>query len=251
MQKPGETSARNSLTASACLMRHAPGARSHARRRCRGCSRTAPGRSCPGADAPKCSIEIESPWSPTHLLQPSSTPGSTESRARTSGGSTSSRYSAGCSSKSSQHGIETTRTAVPSAAILRPASSVSPTSAPVAIRIRSGEADDSHSVYAPRSRPEAGRELAAVERRHLLARERQRDRPVGPLERDLPRVRRSRSRRPGARTRGSGSHAARRRSRPADASGRPRRGRPSRASTPRRPAAPSAPTGARPGACSR
>ncbi len=51
------------------------------------CSSTVP----PGADAPKRSIEIESPSSPTHLLQPSATPASTESRAFTSGGSTSSR----------------------------------------------------------------------------------------------------------------------------------------------------------------
>src|SRR5713226_3612922 len=59
----------------------------------------------PGADAPKCSIEIESPSSPTHCLHPSATPASTESRAFTSGGSTSSRYSRGWDSKSSQHGI--------------------------------------------------------------------------------------------------------------------------------------------------
>src|SRR5207244_9066970 len=45
----------------------------------------------PGAEAPKCSSEIESPWSPTHRFQPSPTPGSTDSRAFTSGGSTSSR----------------------------------------------------------------------------------------------------------------------------------------------------------------
>ena len=82
--------------------------------------------------------------------------GSTDSRAFTSGGSTSSRYSADCASNSSQPGIDTTRTAIPSSVSLRPASSVRPTSAPVAIRIRSGEELDSHSVYAPRSSSEAG-----------------------------------------------------------------------------------------------
>src|SRR5579884_691584 len=45
----------------------------------------------PGAEAPKRSRATESPWSPTHCFQPSATPGSTERRARTSGGSTSSR----------------------------------------------------------------------------------------------------------------------------------------------------------------
>src|SRR5581483_617486 len=44
----------------------------------------------PGAEAPNRSSEIESPRSPTHCFQPSATPGSTERRARTSGGSTSS-----------------------------------------------------------------------------------------------------------------------------------------------------------------
>src|SRR5207249_4045372 len=50
----------------------------------------------PGAEAPKCSIETEPPWSPTHLLHPSATPGSTDKRAFTSGGSTWSRYADGC-----------------------------------------------------------------------------------------------------------------------------------------------------------
>ena len=36
-------------------------------------------------------IETDAPWSPTQRDQPSATPGSTESRALTSGGSTSSR----------------------------------------------------------------------------------------------------------------------------------------------------------------
>src|SRR5438034_651608 len=45
----------------------------------------------PGAEAPKRSSESASPWSPIQRSQPRRTPGSTESRARTSGGSTSSR----------------------------------------------------------------------------------------------------------------------------------------------------------------
>ncbi len=79
------------------LLRRAAGARGAPARgsRCsRGCSRTSRGRSCPGAEAPKCSIETLAP-SATHLCQPSETPASTASRASTSGGSTESRYSDG------------------------------------------------------------------------------------------------------------------------------------------------------------
>src|SRR6266850_152302 len=43
-----------------------------------------------------------------------------------------------------------------SSAILRAASRASTTSVPVAIRIRSGDDDDSHRVYAPRSTSDAG-----------------------------------------------------------------------------------------------
>src|SRR5205823_1292200 len=45
----------------------------------------------PGADAPKCSIEMESPSSPTHCFHPSLTPASIETRALTSAGRISSR----------------------------------------------------------------------------------------------------------------------------------------------------------------
>ncbi len=54
--------------------------------------------------------------------------------------------------------------------------------------ITSGWASESRcqSVYAPRSVPSAGADLRTIERRHLLTRERQRDRAAGPLEGDPP-----------------------------------------------------------------
>ena len=91
---PRWSNATATFTASAQDTRVAQ-ASARARRRCRPCSRTSRAPSLPGADAPKCSIEIESPSSPTHCFQPSATPASTERRAFTSGGSTSSRYSRG------------------------------------------------------------------------------------------------------------------------------------------------------------
>ncbi len=77
---------------------------------------------------------------------------------------------------------------MPSAAILRPASSVSPTSAPVEIRISSGDSAGLPQRVGAALEPGGRRQLAAVERGDLLARERERDRAVRPLERNLPRV---------------------------------------------------------------
>jgi hypothetical protein len=113
----------------------------------------------PGAEAPKRSIPSTSPSLPTHFHQPSVAPGSTASRAVHARGSTCSLYSGVCASKSSMHGIDTTRTRVPSAASDLAASSVCATSAPVEIRISSGSCAAapsvrglaSHSTYAPRS----------------------------------------------------------------------------------------------------
>ena len=92
MQNPGATSARNVLDRVRLASRDPLQQRSRARDHVvEVVAELLEAPSRPGADAPKCSIEIESPWSPTHSLQPSATPGSTESRAFTSGGSTSSR----------------------------------------------------------------------------------------------------------------------------------------------------------------
>ena len=54
---------------------------------------------------------------------------------------------------------------------------MSPTSAPVAIRIRSGDGDDSQSVYAPRSSPDAG---ASSERSSVGTFWRESDSATGP-----------------------------------------------------------------------
>jgi hypothetical protein len=56
----------------------------------------------------------------------------------TEGGSTFSRYSGGAASNSSQLGIETQRTAMPCAASLSAAAAMSPTSEPLAMRIKPG-----------------------------------------------------------------------------------------------------------------
>src|SRR5699024_12281071 len=66
-----------------------------------------------GAEAPKCSMETARPAKPRYLCHDWATPASTDTRARTSDGRTSSRYSFGCSSNHSLHGIDTTRFAVP------------------------------------------------------------------------------------------------------------------------------------------
>ena len=66
------------------------------------------------------------------------TPASIDRRALTGGGRTSSRYAGGCSSKNSQHGIETTRVGTPSASSFCRAPTASCSSEPVAIRIIAG-----------------------------------------------------------------------------------------------------------------
>src|ERR1051326_7575321 len=92
----------------------------------------------PGADAPNRSRHTTSPDDPTYRSHPCLTPASTASRAVTAGGNTSSRYDCGCSSNSSQQGIDTTRAATPSASNFSLASSASETSDPVAIKISRG-----------------------------------------------------------------------------------------------------------------
>ena len=72
------------------------------------------------------------------FCQPSVTPASIERRARTSGGSTDSRYSRGWRSKNSQHGIDTTRVGTPPASSVCRAATASDTSEPVAIRMSRG-----------------------------------------------------------------------------------------------------------------
>src|SRR5699024_11246640 len=75
---------------------------------------------------------------PKYLCHDCATPASTETRARTDDGRTSSRYCAGCSSNHSWHGIETTRVAVPADSSCFAASTARCTSEQVALRIKSG-----------------------------------------------------------------------------------------------------------------
>ena len=88
-----------------------------------------------GADAPKPFIVTVAPSRPTYLPQPKSAAASTATRARTSCGRTLSLYSALCASKSSWHGMETTRTSMPCAASSFCASMARLTSEPVPIRM--------------------------------------------------------------------------------------------------------------------
>ena len=92
------------------------------------------------ADAPKWSIPMISPASPTMSRQPWGTPASTETRALTAAGRTFSRYPGVCSSNHSRHGIDTTRVAMPDFSSVSRASTASCTSEPVATRITSGVA---------------------------------------------------------------------------------------------------------------
>src|SRR5260370_13565745 len=62
-----------------------------------------------GADAPNVRMPITAPAMPTYQSQPSGEACSTATRAVTDGISTSSRYSAGCRSNSSQQGMLTPR----------------------------------------------------------------------------------------------------------------------------------------------
>ena len=104
-----------------------------------------------------------------------STPASTEIFG-TPAGSTSSRYSALCASKSSQLGIETTRAWTPFSASRSRAPSAVPTSAPVATSTTSGESA-SASTYAPRRRPDAG---ASTLRSRIGTSWRESTRQIGP-----------------------------------------------------------------------
>lgn len=122
----------------------------------------------PGADAPKSSTPMFAPWNPVYFIQPKVEPASTDTRAVTEGGSTESLhrirpaasirlqeicknclscmhtpgsfstevlmtylYSCGCSSNSSQQGIDTTRTFFPSSDNTLPAFTASSSSLPV------------------------------------------------------------------------------------------------------------------------
>eukprot|EP00850_Spirogloea_muscicola_P011473 SM000071S21097 [mRNA] locus=s71:348042:352773:- [translate_table: standard] len=67
-----------------------------------------------GADAPNLSIQMNPPFIPAYLCHPKDEPASTTTLAVTSLGRTLSLYSCDCSSKSSKHGKETTRTPLPS-----------------------------------------------------------------------------------------------------------------------------------------
>src|SRR4028119_11068 len=103
-------------------------------------------QTAPGAEAPKVSMLIETPSLPVYLLQPKLVPASTESRLVTALGNTDSRYSASCASNSSQQGIETTRTFLPSPRNCSAALTQSWVSLPVPIRIRSGVPSLSESI---------------------------------------------------------------------------------------------------------
>src|SRR5205085_7769647 len=58
-----------------------------------------------GAEAPNVCIPTTAPSAPVYRSQPSTDACSTATRAVTDGGSTASRYSWGCASNSSQHGM--------------------------------------------------------------------------------------------------------------------------------------------------
>src|ERR671914_396459 len=95
-------------------------------------------RSFCGADAPKLVMPT---WAPSSVVQrshPKVAAASTDTRARTDGGSTASRYSSSCSAKRSRHGADTTLVAIPSASSRSAAPVQMCTSEPVPIRIRSG-----------------------------------------------------------------------------------------------------------------
>src|SRR5438445_335623 len=81
------------------------------------------------------------------------TGGGTVMRGSSAGGSTLSRYSGGCRSKSSHDGMLTTRALTPSATSFSYAFTTSETSVPVPISTTCGFASDSASTYAPFSTP--------------------------------------------------------------------------------------------------
>src|SRR5512147_2927300 len=91
-----------------------------------------------GADAPKRSMLMTRPLSPTYLCQPKATPASIARRLVTFGGSTLSRYDLVCASNTSQLGKLTTRARMLCLASSACAPTASETSEPVAIRMMSG-----------------------------------------------------------------------------------------------------------------
>src|SRR5262249_15706212 len=91
-----------------------------------------------GGEAPNVFMPITCPRGPTYRSQPSVEPCSTATRAVTSDGRTLSRYSGGCSSKSSHDGIDTTRDRMPSTRSCSWLSTARLSSLPDAIRISSG-----------------------------------------------------------------------------------------------------------------
>ena len=100
---------------------------------------------------------MTAPPSPTYRSQPSVDACSIATRAFTAGGSTSSRYSCGWRSKSSQHGMLTTRALMPSRRARLGRRARGATSEPVASRITSGlPSAASASTYAPFATPAAG-----------------------------------------------------------------------------------------------
>ena len=78
------------------------------------------------------------PCSPTQRVQPKVAPASIETRALISCGRTAARYVSSCSSKSSHHGIETTRAGIFCVASSFCTARARLTSEPVAIRIARG-----------------------------------------------------------------------------------------------------------------
>ena len=99
-----------------------------------------------GPDAPNPSIDKDFPLRPTYLPQPKEERASTEIRFSTEAGSTLSRYSLLCISKTSIDGMETTRTALPSALKISAAFSASSTSEPVAMKMSSGVFSESERI---------------------------------------------------------------------------------------------------------
>src|SRR5215471_5236352 len=99
------------------------------------------------------------PFGPTYMCQPSVEATSTDTRAVTLEGSTSSRYPGFLSmycSNSAHDGMLTTRDRTPWATSFSWACTHSDTSLPVAIRITSGSPPGASArTYAPRSTPDA------------------------------------------------------------------------------------------------
>ena len=117
--------------------------------------RLARGRGAEAVDAD------ESPRSPTQRSQPKVAPASTETRAVTGARQDRLAVLRTCCAKISQHGIDTTRAAIPSPSQQLARLEGECTSEPVAIMMAcGGAARASASTYAPRARPDAGASLS-------------------------------------------------------------------------------------------